>query len=385
MFSENFSFNNIGALFLSIVAFSISCEQSPENPNPLEKVLSSTNPKIKQVMDSLDSYEIQIRYTQIDRKQNHVVLTDFDFQTDSTVYFYPASTVKFPAAVAALEKINETDSLSINTRFYIEGDSVETTFGQAISEIFAVSDNAANNRLIAFLGQDDLNHRMQTKGVSPIRIAHRLSTTNADDITTKPLIIYLNDSTTSLTQPIVNTYPKPLQLHKIEKGHGFYAEDELQKGAFDFSLKNYYPIEAQGALIKRIIFPENFPPNEQFNLSPAQHKMLLRAMHTLPRNTGYDSEKYYDSYVKFLMLGDSTDSIPEHIKIYNKVGYAYGTLTDCAYIQDIKNNIEFMVTATILVNKDGIFNDNVYEYDQIGVPFLAQLGRELYQYELKRK
>ena len=73
------------------------------------------------------------------------------------------------------------------------------------------------------------------------------------------------------------------------------------------------------------------------------------------------------------------------MKIYNKVGYAYGTLTDCAYIHDIKNNIEFMVTATILVNHDGIFNDNVYEYDQIGIPFLAQLGRELYEQELNRK
>jgi hypothetical protein len=44
-----------------------------------------------------------------------------------------------------------------------------------------------------------------------------------------------------------------------------------------------------------------------------------------------------------------------------------------------------MVTATILVNSDGVFNDDAYEYDQVGIPFLAQLGRELYQYELQRK
>ena len=77
--------------------------------------------------------------------------------------------------------------------------------------------------------------------------------------------------------------------------------------------------------------------------------------------------------------------MPDHVSIYNKVGYAYGTLTDCAYIHDEKNKVEFMVTATILVNKDGIFNDNVYEYDEVGIPFLAQLGRELYHYELNRK
>jgi hypothetical protein len=44
-----------------------------------------------------------------------------------------------------------------------------------------------------------------------------------------------------------------------------------------------------------------------------------------------------------------------------------------------------MVTATILVNSNGIFNDNNYEYDEVGIPFLAQLGRELYQMELARK
>jgi hypothetical protein len=77
--------------------------------------------------------------------------------------------------------------------------------------------------------------------------------------------------------------------------------------------------------------------------------------------------------------------MPKHIKIYNKVGYAYGTLTDNAYIKDTKNNIDFMLTATILVNSDEVFNDDAYEYDEVGIPFLAQLGRELYQLELKRK
>ena len=51
----------------------------------------------------------------------------------------------------------------------------------------------------------------------------------------------------------------------------------------------------------------------------------------------------------------------------------------------LKNNIDFMVTATILVNSDEVFNDDAYEYDEVGIPFLAQLGRELYQLELERK
>ena len=105
-----------------------SCAESDPG-NPLETVLDSKSPLIKRVMDNLDKHEVQIRYTQIDRSKGEVVFTDFDFQVDHENYFYPASTVKFPAAVATLEKLNELDTLSVDTRFYIEGDSVETTFG----------------------------------------------------------------------------------------------------------------------------------------------------------------------------------------------------------------------------------------------------------------
>ena len=54
------------------------------------------------------------------------------------------------------------------------------------------------------------------------------------------------------------------------------------------------------------------------------------------------------------------------IRIYNKVGDAYGTLTDTAYIVDAKAEIEFLLTATVFVNKNGVFNDDVYEYDALG-------------------
>ena len=71
------------------------------------------------------------------------------------------------------------------------------------------------------------------------------------------------------------------------------------------------------------------------------------------------------------------------IRIYNKVGHAYGTITDVAYIKDKKNEIEFFLTATILVNENKIFNDDIYESDQIGIPFLAALGRAVLE-ELKK-
>jgi hypothetical protein len=44
-----------------------------------------------------------------------------------------------------------------------------------------------------------------------------------------------------------------------------------------------------------------------------------------------------------------------------------------------------MISATILVNKDQVFNDNIYEYDKVGLPFLAELGRQIYDKNLEKK
>ncbi len=353
--------------------------------NPIEVVLASDHPNIKKVIDSLPKHQIQIMFTHIDRKNDSISFTDHTFQLDSKSYFYPASTVKFPIALLSLAKLNTLENVDMNSIFYVEGDTVETTFKREIEKIFAVSDNESYNRLFEFLGQDYINESLNQLKIGPSRISHRLSTSEADEITTKPLIVYQNDSTTFTLEPTINTSATPLKLNKIHKGIGYFEGDSLMQEPFDFSLKNYYPIETQHEFLKRAIFPDHYRNDEKIDLSKEQINFILKAMSTVPKNTGYDAKTYYDGYCKFFMYGDTKEPIPEHIKIYNKVGDAYGTLTDCAYIQDTKNDIEFLLTATILVNENGIFNDNVYEYDEIGFPFLAELGRQFYQFELNRK
>src|SRR5690606_36050571 len=188
---------------------------------------------------------------------------------------------------------------------------------RSIVEIFAVSDNLANNRLLEFMGQDDLNGRMRRRGVSPMRIAHRLSVPEADRVTSRPLVVYLNDSTTTLLGPTVNAVPEPLQLGGIKKGMGHMVEDSLWSGPFDFSLKNHFPVAAQDALLKRIVFPGAFSPGERFDLSAEQRDFLLGAMSALPRAAGYGPGEYPDSFGKFLMFGDrkSTRLNSSHVKI----------------------------------------------------------------------
>ncbi|HEX8314624.1 MAG TPA: hypothetical protein VF609_06520, partial [Flavisolibacter sp.] len=96
-------------------------------------------------------------------------------------------------------------------------------------------------------------------------------------------------------------------------------------------------------------------------------------------NTSYD-----DAYVKFLLFGGKGKIDNENIRVFNKVGDAYGFLQDVAYLIDFEKGIEFLLSATIYCNSDGIFNDDKYDYENIGLPFLKHLGEVIYQYEAGR-
>lgn len=354
----------------------LSCS---EERSTLQKALRSESPLITEVMDRASEYEVQIMLTEINRKGDSVTFTDHEFRADTSEYFYPASTVKFPVALLALEEIAVSDQINSETPFLVEGDSLPTTLKKEVSKIFAVSDNDAYNRLFEILGKDAINSRLKAKGIGPLRISHRVGTDNSDRLTTRPVTFLLQDSTSVIMGNIENAEIESLSLNKVLKGKGYYANDSLISEPMDFSKKNYLPVQALHQTMKRVMFPENFTSEEQFHLEETDREYLLSSMHTPPYQQGYDREEYYDSYVKFFLFGDSEEPMPEDIRIYNKVGYAYGYLTDCAYIVDETNGIEFLLTATIHVNANGIYNDNTYEYDETGIPFLAELGRAVHE------
>lgn len=369
-------------IIVSILLMQFGC--STKN-NILTESLASDNPKIKNVMSNPEEFELQIIYTQILRdKNNKVRFKDFIYHLNANNYFYPASTVKFPFALMALEKLNTMPGTSMYNTFKIDGNPATYKFTDEITKVFAVSDNDASNNLFELSGFDYLNQGMYDKGLAPFRISHRLQIPNSGNPLVRRVTITKEDGKEVATVEKLNSISIPLAIKGVKKGKGYYKNDDLINEPFDFSQKNFYPIETLHNTMKRLVFPEAFAASERFNLTNEQRDFVLFSMSNLPKNAGYDPKEYYDGYCKFFMFGDTKENIPSNIKIYNKVGEAYGTLIDCAYITDIQNKVEFIVSATILVNKNGIFNDGVYEYDEIGFPFLAELGRQLYAKNLKK-
>lgn len=391
----------IGAILLVLMA----CDTPPQNP--LDLIMASDAPEIKRITSHLAKHEVQILYTQIDRDENSKpVFTEHSFQLNDMAYFYPASTAKMPVAILALQRINELqkdiEGITKETSFLItnlserqiivKSDSTQLegnlTVAHMIKKIFLVSDNDAYNYLFEFLGRDYVNDELSKRNIGPAHINHKFQA-GADNKNMNDFMFAITDlyDTVPGSSSEIDRHNYPLK--GMVKGTGYTDDDgNLFNAPFDFSEKNYFSIRSLNKLMQAIIFPESLPENERFDLTEEDYQFLRHWMNRTALESAhpdYNDGEHWDSYVKFFMYGDTKAPMPENVRISNKVGMAYGTLTDVAYIRDKQKGIEFMLTATIHVNENRIFNDGIYEYDELGIPFLAELGRQVYQYELERK
>ena len=261
------------------------------------------------------------------------------------------------------------------------------TINHLIKKIFLVSDDNAYNYLFDFLGTDYINKELTQRGLSKTRLYHKFLF-GADNINTWGYTFLNENQKIIYHQPSISALVdlKPNNLKVILKGIGHIKSDSLLLKPMNFERKNRISIRDLEGILKRIIFPEAFSEKELFNLTKTDYKFLRYWMSrtTLESNyPDYNDDKHWDSYCKFFIYGDQKGAMIPEIRIFNKVGQAYGTLTDVAYIKDGKNKIEFFLTATILVNENMIYNDDIYEYDEIGIPFLAALGRSVHKEIMK--
>ena len=382
--------NNMGA------NDSLLVELMKQNPNYFASLLADPG-----------QYRIQILYTQINRDKNNIPhFKDYSYRLNANEYFYPASTVKFPLSVLALEKLNNLkvqgltkastaiyDSVTArqetiyNNPYAIDG---RQTIEQAIKEVLVVSDNNAANRLYEFLGQEYIHSQLANKGYPEVYIRNRLELgrTPVENRQTQAVHFYDTNNKLIYTQPAQNNTGK-LPYYNVLIGNGYLnGQDSLINAPLNFSEKNRISLSDLHHIMQSVIFPEQMHQKQRFNLSSDDRKFLLQWMHTTPTESSYptyDSSEYYPAYAKFIMLGSERGTIPSNIKIFSKAGDAYGFLLDNTYIIDMEAKVEFMLSAVIYVNADGILNDNTYDYRTIGLPFMKNLGNTIYKYELSRK
>lgn len=367
--------------------------------------LLQKKPILQTVKDHAAKHRLQIIYTQITRNEQGVPsFKNYTYRLDSTNYFYCASLVKLPCSILALEKLNAlkldknavmyTDSANACQRSVKKDTTAANGYpsiAQYIKRMLLVSDNVAYGRVYEFLGVDYLHNRLAELGYPNMRIVHRFDggCKGTDHTTTNPVSFYSNDLKLlhhQKQQVASKVYPNPLGTVKVGKAY-YNAQNKKINEPKDFSSMNYVSLQNIHSILQRVIFNGYQPKAQQFNLTKEDQRFLEQYLTMLPRESSHPTydKSYHDSYKKYFMYGDSKKPIlDQDVKITNIVGQSYGFMVDCAYIHNDKENIEFMLSAVIYANEDGIINDGKYEYGTVAMPFLAELGRQVYQYELER-
>ncbi len=371
----------------------------------LESLLQSdTSWVVDSVISNKEKFRLQIIYTKIERTSNgYPVLTKYNYNVNPTNYFYPASLAKLPMAVIALDKLNSLGVAGVNIfnplrtsspyappKILPESDSIHTSYMSLASHIlrtFILSDNQSPNYLYEFTGHQYLNKRLKELGFSRSVINQRFASGNAETIrTTHPVELLDQNGELLFSQPYTRSELPIVEVSaQTAIGKAHFVGNKLHRKPLDFKYDNYLPLEELDKMMTSIIFPELNVTQTHLNLNVQDYQFLKHASSCLPNSCYYPDygpeSNYPDNYRKFIMFGDLKTPIPNYCVICNKVGLAYGFISDLAYIKDNLHQVEFMLSAVLYVNEDEILNDGIYQYDSIGLPFLGRIGRLIYDYE----
>src|ERR1700761_9052364 len=264
----------------------------------LKNLIESHRDLFEHILNHPTHNEVQILYTQIDRDENNLPhFKSYSYRLNPNRYFYPASTVKLPTAIFALEKLN---------RLNIKGFTVKSTMitdsafaGQTkvtkdtssknglpsienyIKKILLVSDNDAYNRLYEFVGRDEINQKLKKYQLNGTRIVGRLAIGDKGESTkhTNPVNFYNGDKVVYQKPALYDPNEYPMHPEHMIMGKGYIdKDDKLVMEPFDFSHNNIYPLADQQMVLKRLLFPETFAKEQQYDLTADQYKFIYKYM-----------------------------------------------------------------------------------------------------------
>ena len=367
----------------------------------LDKIISNSPVEI-----DYEKNKIQVIVASVINPKKHSQEIKYtSFRLDAEKYFYPASCVKLPVILLALEWLNEhkRDGIKINSEFELFSSyschsfkSVSTdkddllTIENCIKKILLVSDNRSYNSLFDLLGRDYIYDKLKEKGFTKTQIVKSFSGCNDSILNFKPFVRFYNNSREIIFENDSIAYSTP--IHKLEfnavVGDSIMLDSiNVIAGGKDFSSGNYLPLNEGIEMLVRLLYPTNI---NKWKITEKQRSLVLSWMSKYPRESKmkmYSSNPdYFDAYKKYLVYGRDSAAIKiDSLRIYNVVGLAYGFATDIAFIKSGKSSTAFFIAATTYSNSDGVLNDNKYDYQTIGFPFLKYLGKEIYSWNRSNK
>lgn len=310
---------------------------------------------------------------------------------DARQYFYPASTVKLGAAVAALVELNRINA-ALGTAFDLDvelqiaprfaGDPPDARFAlrRDLRLLFLRSDNPAFNHCYELVGPQRLNAMLHEAGFPSWRLWHRLAER-------RPLREQRATRAVTLRQH-GREHLVPARQHELALdnsdyddllvGDGHLVDGELVARPMSFAQKNAVALEDLQDMLAAVVRPEIATGRRGFpELSLQQRAFLVQALGELPRESRdpvLDAAGHPDEFCKFILPGVRRVVPAEHVRVYDKIGRAYGFSIENAYVEDMRSGRGFFLAAVLYTNPDGVLDDDRYGYAEIADPFLVALG-----------
>jgi hypothetical protein len=382
----------------------------PQQPIDLSTLMLEGPPAVVRIAERAADHRLQVLVAEpVEGADGRQTLLRSSFG-DVEDYFYPASSVKLFAAIAALlevDRINRENGRAfgldsawrIAPRFdgddWIDADPSNLdggrlTIGHELRKLFLYSDNAAYNHCFEFVGPRRINELMWRAGVQTCRLWHRLSEAHPDEEMWQTRAVTLVGEGEDLVVPARDDVPDfdNTGFLRLLEGKAYMSRGSRVDEPMSFARKNAVRLlDLQNALAA-VVRPDLDLGIRGFPELRADHRAFLVAtMGMLPRessNPRLDAEQYPDDYVK-LMLEGLRRVVPEdQLKVCNKTGRAYGFTIENAWVEDCYRGRGFFVSVALYTNPDGVLNDDRYAYEELADPFFRELGELLARAVLER-
>jgi hypothetical protein len=397
----------LGTLGAALLWVGCGCSTRRNRMN-LEEQLAREVPRMVPILEASADYRLQILISEVvpvapgrSRLRRHGYRVGAE-------YFYPASSIKLAAAVAALQEIEALQSRAasgdlleapLEIAALFEGDApqrddprdperpeagrVPITVGRELRKLALVSDNQAFNRLFDLVGHEALNRRMHDLGLASVVINHRLSETRQvpDGLASAAVTLYPAGASTVLIPARASSLSLANRSGGVRIGNAYLQGERLVSEPMDFSRKNGISLIDLQDLLVKVARPDVDLGTPPLRLSEPYRQHLWRALIQYPRESEdprYPIDSYPDAYAKFLLPGVRrilpSQQPGERVEIADKIGRAYGFSVENAYLRNPANGRALFVSAVMYTNADGVLNDDQYEYQTVADPFMADLG-----------
>jgi len=370
----------------------LSCSL-PQEPIDLEALLRADE-RCAPIVERAREHRLQVLVSvPVVDERGRVTLQRSHFG-DAKRYFYPASSIKLCGAVAMLQQLNAHNrehgtALGLDSKLVIEPrfagdrriaadasnvDDGVLTVRHALRKMLIVSDNAAYNHCFELCGPDGLNRAMWAAGLTSTQLWHRLSESHPLSENRQTRTVRVGDVTFAERDAPIELSNAAFTARRF--GDGYLSGGRKVDGPMSFDQKNAISLYDLQDLMVEVVRPEVDTGKRGFpGLGVSQREFLVAAMSQLPRASRNPRFADVDPhYCKFVWGGVSRVVPSEHLRIYNKVGRAYGFSIENAYVEDRRDGSGFFLSIVVYTNPDGILNDDRYGYEEIADPFVEAVG-----------